>query len=124
MGLSEDIYSRLSTDTDLTALVPANRIYPDEGEEGAALPIIVYGQTQAQPADGLGAATTITRFEYTVETWALRATEANQIADLVRARLNRWTGGNVHQCRWLNQTNDVDENGWHRALSFAVWYRE
>jgi hypothetical protein len=51
MKVSEIVRSMLVADPAVAALV-ADRVYPDESPDGAALPLIVYAARLGDPADG------------------------------------------------------------------------
>ncbi len=110
IGLGTWLYSSLSTDETLQALV-ADRIYPQRRSSGAALPCITYEVVSTTPTGVLAADTDSAAVHVQLDCWATTYASASTLADQLGAvveSLGAGTAGGWHfsQLRQLAHAED------------------
>ncbi len=121
--MSDVINTRLLAVAGVTAIVgvgAAARIYPVEIAQGAILPAITYQRITGPKISAMGADTGLTRPLFQVDCWAETYREADDLAEAVRAALQRWKDtvlGIVVQQTTLENMTDLheDEDDTHRV---------
>jgi hypothetical protein len=121
MSLESNLYSLLSSDVNITAIVSA-RIYPVTLPQGAALPALTYSRISTTPEYTHDGAEGIARARVQIDCWAERHATALSLAQAVLGALVGATDMGVSFFE-----NEVDlyepERGiYHRVLDMIVWY--
>lgn len=86
------IYSILSTDTDVNALV-SGRIYPQIGKQGADIPFIVYVMEDVEPSDTKSGVSLLDEVSYDIVCVGKTYAEVADLTEKVRTALDRKTAG-------------------------------
>jgi|OM-RGC.v1.026677641 Protein of unknown function (DUF3168). len=131
MTIEADIYNRLSTHTALTAVV-STRIYFGQRPQNDPLPAVTFMQVSSVREYTMGTGSALVRDRWQVSCWANDQTQAAQISEIIRARLNRWRGTATVtvEATYLQNTfddlsgADSEERIHHRALDFEINYLE
>lgn len=138
MSLEAAIYYDLTHTSAVNAIV-ATRVYPALAPQGAALPRITYLLVSRIPERHQSGDAAFTRYLIDVDCWADTAQGAKELADVVRARLDRFRGdlgGGAHKaalagCFLQNEVELVetpaDATGkgiYRRSLEFEFRHRE
>ncbi len=89
-----DIFTRLSTDATLTALVPAARIIPTDDERNVPWPFLTYTIQDTAPVLHLGGVASLALYTVRLDIEAETPVQAAEIAAAVRNLLHAksWTG--------------------------------
>lgn len=85
------IYNLLRTDSDITNLV-SSRIYPQIASQGADFPFIVYLLVDVDPSDTKSGVSTLDQSRYDIVVASKTYSEVSTITELVRNRLDRYSG--------------------------------
>ena len=85
------IYNLLRTDDDITNLV-SSRIYPQIASQGADFPFIVYLLVDVDPSDTKSGVSTLDQSRYDIVVASKTYSEVSTITELVRNRLDRYSG--------------------------------
>lgn len=85
------IYNLLRTDSDITNLV-SSRIYPQIASQGADFPFIVYLLVDVDPSDTKSGVSTLDQSRYDIVVASKTYSEVSTITELVRSRLDRYSG--------------------------------
>ena len=85
------IYNLLRTDSDITNLV-GGRIYPQIASQGADFPFIVYLLVDVDPSDTKSGVSTLDQSRYDIVVASKTYSEVSTITELVRNRLDRYSG--------------------------------
>lgn len=121
MDIEAQVYARLSTYTDLTALV-ADRIYPTVPTDNVpTLPFVVYTVTASEPNAHLEGVTNLERFTVDIATFALNLDTVLAVLSKTRAALHGYRGGNVQGSFLTTQATIQEDEGHHGSQSYAVW---
>lgn len=89
MNIEKAVYQILSANAGLTALVSADKIYPDDETQNVALPFIKHFQVSSQPVHTHGGLATLEISDfYQVSVFASSKREARLIAEAVKAALD------------------------------------
>jgi hypothetical protein len=130
LEIEEAINAYLLTEPGLTALI-GNRIYPDEAEDGAVLPYVVY-----KDVDDIKNHTLEGQLpdENPVKQWTVYATtkkEAKAVARQIKAALKDYSGIlsgiPVQHIMLLNELSDIaviseDKRAYYTLLEFEISY--
>lgn len=132
--LEAGLYSRLTGDTDVSALV-STRVYPHVAPQGASLPYLTYYRVTTNRAPVMSGAVDLINPRIQVDVWASTYTGARDLADKVRHALDQWTGsaGGV-SFRWVSLVDERDsiepaqdaseEPTYRVSLDIETWHRE
>ena len=85
------IYNLLRTDDDIASLV-SSRIYPQIASQGADFPFIVYLLVDVDPSDTKSGVSTLDQSRYDIVVASKTYSEVSTITELVRNRLDRYSG--------------------------------
>ena len=85
------IYNLLRTDDDITSWV-SSRIYPQIASQGADCPFIVYLLVDVDPSDTKSGVSTLDQSRYDIVVASKTYSEVSTITELVRNRLDRYSG--------------------------------
>ncbi|WP_020469517.1 DUF3168 domain-containing protein [Zavarzinella formosa] len=123
MLIEQQIFDRLSTDTTISGYV-GNRVFPSlPTEEDPQLPFIWFVQSSVLPFYSLGGTTGTTRQEFEIQVWAETFQQAGDIADAVRVRLDKFSGGNIQECFFAGMNSDESEDlGCCKVLDFVFFF--
>lgn len=129
--ISTALYSRLSTDAGVTALV-GTRIYPQRGPENATYPLVLYQMIDSGPVRDLASATDHFRTLMQIESYATTQLAAEAIAAAVRASLDykinqTWGGVSIPASRFDDQFDSGFDEGsnLHRIIQqYRISYKE
>lgn len=86
MTMEADLYSLLSADAPLAALV-GTRIAADRMDQGVTRPFVVFTRTGTEPQQNLLGDVLATRATFDIQVWADSRTVAEQVADAVQTAL-------------------------------------
>lgn len=130
MDIGEAIYSRLSTDATVAALV-GTRIFPYTPKEPAARPYITYHLISMMPRPhAMGADPAVVTDRYQVDLWTDTYTGLIALDDAVMAVLSRWRGteaGVTVQASFHRDRRDryePDTEYFRRSLDFEFNWEE
>jgi hypothetical protein len=120
MSIAETIYSVLSANTGLAALV-GTRIYPVSAPQSVVFPYIVYSRISNVPDMVRGEAAPIRNHTYQVSIFAKSFSETESIGTEVFGSLDYYREGTL----WMYYDNDVDLyeediRVYQRAIDFIV----
>ena len=85
------IYSRLSTDGYITAYI-GTKIYPDITPQNVQYPFVVYTITNSLPVDYKDGQSNLEEITLQVDVYTQSYDETQDLANLIRNRLDRFTG--------------------------------
>jgi hypothetical protein len=119
------IYNLLSTSTAIAALV-SDRIFPSRRLQESDLPAITYQNISNSPLNTKDGVSLLDTERFSVNVWSTSYTNAAEIANLIRTRLDRYRGilegVNVDKIIFSDQ-NDMYED-WsevhHIVLDFTI----
>jgi hypothetical protein len=115
------IHQRLANDAAVAALV-ADRIWPEEAPDDAALPLVVYSVTVGESGDGTAV---IAPGTVRVNGWCEDDDTAQQLGEAIGAALHDYSGSMVAtHVRCLSQSDyqearSFEFNLWGRLLTFT-----
>ncbi len=138
MAIEEAVYSRLSTFAGLTALVgapPNDRIYRVRLPQDVTLPAVRFAKVAVERIGAMGADPGLARARYQFSCWANDPDQARDVAEQIRAALQRWRGteaGVVIQDSFFETEVDLFEPDvgdptrgiFHRAIDFEIVHEE
>ena len=123
MTFEADLKNHLQTDAAISALV-ADRITP-EVIDGNALPAITFQEVSSEPQTDLsGGDGSLIRYRMQINVWAETRLVAQQLAELVRVRMQ--TAASTFMAVPDGASQNVYEPGTKRRghfRDFACWYR-
>jgi hypothetical protein len=118
------IYSRLSTDGTITALV-GNRIYPVLPNQDALLPLLVYTRLATEPTLHLQGKTKPDRVEVLVEAWTENFDTLADLLAKVKTNLHGFRGTvagvQVQGCFLQDQNTEEEETGYHGTQTYWLY---
>lgn len=120
MSIQEDIYTQLSSDSNVTVEV-STRIYPLWLPQDSTLPAVTYQQVSETPSNHLGGEDTTERqFRFQFDHWAESYSAAQSSADAVTTSLLAATSFKaIRISRQESYEPDVDV---HRvSVDFSLW---
>lgn len=121
--VNEDVYTRLSTDSDLAELV-GDRIYPvaPQADDTQALPYVVYS-VESIHSPNLDGLSPTAQHSVNVACIARKQSEAEAVAALVRGLLSDWSSGSIQWSFLTGATTEQtgDALGYVATLTFDVW---
>lgn len=134
MTIETELYTRLTTHAGLSALI-GTRAYPLHLPQKPTLPAVTYARVSATRVSAMGADTGLVRPRFQIDVWAEKyitqgaKTGAREVAEQVRAALQRWStasGTIVQDTYFLNEVElfEPDTETWHIALDFEINYEE
>lgn len=134
MSVLRAVYSRLSSDTSLTALV-GERIYPAVRPQDTTLPAVTYYHSGSEREYGLTYSSGLVSAFVTIESWATTIASALAVAAAVRGAMDNYSGTSgtvVVDHVDLNGEQDVTESSadaeefpvFGVSQDFNVWYQE
>ena len=85
------IYGRLSTSTNITAIVGTN-IYPDITPQNVDYPFVVYTITNSLPVDYKDGQSNLEEITLQIDVYTQSYDDTQDLANLIRNRLDRFTG--------------------------------
>ena len=134
MTIETELYTRLTTHAGLSALI-GTRAYPLHLPQKPTLPAVTYHRVSAIRVSAMGADTGLVRPRFQIDVWAEEyitqgaTTGAREVAEQVRAALQRWStssGTIVQDSYFLNEVElfEPDTELVHIALDFEINYEE
>jgi hypothetical protein len=85
------IYGRLSTDSNITAIVGTN-IYPDITPQNVDYPFVVYTATNSTPVDYKDGQSNLEEINLQIDVYTQNYDTTQNLANLIRNRLDRFVG--------------------------------
>ena len=85
------IYGRLSTSTNITAIVGTN-IYPDITPQNVDYPFVVYTATNSTPVDYKDGQSNLEEINLQIDVYTQNYDTTQNLANLIRNRLDRFVG--------------------------------
>jgi hypothetical protein len=129
MEIGKAIYSILSNDSDVLALVET-RIFPNVAPQKTEFPFIIYDVTGVQPNDTKDGPSTLDTNDVMISCYSETYSEASDLAQKIRVamdRINEGTyGGEQIQSSQFQSYNDIfdDTSGdagiYRKALDFEI----
>lgn len=124
MTLPNILYSRLSNDATLSALV-GDRIFPatTQTNDVETLPYVLY-DTQANPNNTLSGASTATEHNVTITAVARNLSEVQAVLAATKTLLTDWHGGNVQWSFFTSETPAAptsDNQGYSGQQQYQIW---
>ena len=127
--LGKAIYSRLTNDSDVAALV-STRVYPLILPQNPTLPAVTYqtvaGTRETAMGSNPGVAAPVVQFD----TWARTYKESRDLALKVKAAIERWRGteqGVEILDAFIQREEDMyesDTDMWRSSWDYLIWHRE
>lgn len=105
MAFGEDLYSKLSNDAGVSALVGA-RIYPSIFKQDADTPAIRYSRIGQTPFHLMGGDANIQRGMYQIDIIDKTFDGVDGVRQAVESALNRWSSTGVVQDSYLTNISD------------------
>lgn len=105
MGLEQDLYTRLTMNAGVKALV-ATRVYPLAAPQDAAMPNLAYQRISGVPDLAHNGATGIMRARVQITCMASTYAGVKALSDAVEAALHGWKGGSVGAAIIDNERDD------------------
>lgn len=126
MTTGEAIYTILSGDAGITAVVPATRIVAVNAPMNTANPMIVYAKSSTTPEyDKVSG--NVMQLQYEVDIFSNSHKQAEEIADLVRGALDLYvgsfTGFEFNRIRFDGEDDrgfDPENNSYHVAQGYNI----
>lgn len=91
MQIEQAIYARLAADATLSALV-GTRIYPDQGQEDADLPFVVYDQAEEERVRTMTGYVSLGRQQMRLEVTAATKSSAKAVVAALKGSLDGYAG--------------------------------
>jgi len=91
MSIDSELYTRLTNDAGISALVSA-KVYPVQLPQDVVLPAIVYFKVSGPRLHHLGGASGRAHARFQIDSWAATPLAAKNLADAVRSSLGGFTG--------------------------------
>lgn len=126
MSFESDLYTRLSNDTGLTALVDT-RIYPLVAPANTTRPYCCYMVVSQPHQYSHSGFSGLSQVRTQVSCYADNHGSAKSVADAVIAALESWSDNNTIQCSMLLNEQDVFEKEtglYHVPVEFSVAYKQ
>ena len=129
MSIEKVIYSKLSGDSDVSALV-ATRIYPVNLPQKPTYPAIVYTRISGERAYSLGGPSDLASPRFQIDCFASTYSAAKDLASKIRSAINGFRGtvaGVLVQGVFLENDNDIFEDDFsvYRVSSdYFIHYKE
>jgi hypothetical protein len=128
MSVETEIQARLAGYAGLIALVglsPWNgvpKIYPLTIPQQEELPAVTFMKVSDVPEHAMGSDADIKTVRMQVDCWAETFDDMKAIEDQVKDALNRYRGENIKDCLWENTSHFFDNDTFHSAIDFTVFY--
>jgi hypothetical protein len=104
------IYGRLSTATNITAIVGTN-IYPDITPQNVDYPFIVYSIIDSNPVDFKDGQSNLEEIDLQIDVYTQNYDTTQNLANLIRNRLDRFVGTvegvSVQTIKYVRQTSQI-----------------
>ena len=104
------IYGRLSTASNITAIVGTN-IYPDITPQNVDYPFIVYSVIDSNPVDYKDGQSNLEEIDLQIDVYTQNYDTTQNIANLIRNRLDRFVGTvegvSVQTIKYIRQSSQV-----------------
>lgn len=133
MTLMTDLYTYLSTDAGLSALI-STRLYPDEAPESASLPYVVYSQLAQAESYHLGGNAGLPRVTLTYDIYAATAVSRDAVCSALFDAVDAYQGliGST-DVRQIQLENRIDTElppvegaafgDFRSSFTIDLWYR-
>lgn len=118
-GIEEDLRAALLADTAVAGLVGV-RVYPGDPPANDTPPYVTFTADSEEPGEDLND-NDPHRSEYTFSSFAATYLEARDIKRAVRKVLNKYRGGLVRRCMWMEGEHTPVEGGHEFNDRFEVW---
>lgn len=119
MSMGEDIYTALSGDATLAALV-GTRIYPQWRAQDAALPAVTFYQVSENPQNTIGGELALRNHQYQFDVWADSYSEAQSVVTALNAAVLAASTFKAH--RLGQQELYEPQLEVHRvSVDFSIW---
>jgi NAD-dependent SIR2 family protein deacetylase len=104
------IYARLSTASNITAIIGAN-IYPDITPQNVDYPFIVYSIIDSNPVDFKDGQSNLEEIDLQIDVYTQNYDTTQNLANLIRNRLDRFVGTlegvEVQSIKYVRQSSQV-----------------
>lgn len=131
--IEEAIFSRLSADSNITAIVgalPNCRIFPVKMPDKTAMPAITYFRVSGPRVESFQGSSTLAHPLFQIDCWAKTFQAADNLASKVRNSLQGYAGTTASvRIQGILLENDLDlyeedTETYHRVMDFRIWYDE
>ena len=134
MSVEEALYSILSNDTEVAALVSA-RIYPNLLPESATLPALTYQELTGPRQHTMDGPVGTVRFRFQINCWASTYAVADELSTEVRKALDDYSGTvesqYIHFVEMLDEADAMENiagldviKKYGKRLDFYIWANE
>jgi len=104
------IYSRLSTASNITAIISTN-IYPDITPQNVDYPFIVYSIIDSNPVDFKDGQSNLEEIDLQIDVYTQNYDTTQNLSNLIRNRLDRFVGTlegvEVQTIKYIRQSSEV-----------------
>ena len=127
--IEKGVYSRLSTDSTLTAIV-GTKIFAGRIEQEVSPPFVMFWRVSGSRPDSLTGHNGMTRANIQVDCFATTYGQIKAINDAVRLRLDGFKGTmgteEAKACRMTGEREYYDQEAelFISSLDFSIWYVE